>query len=89
MGYVIMNTQKVAITIPMNLLNIIDAISKERGLSRSKYISILLKEKISEERNRSVKEAYDRIFSDESACNEQLQTAGWFEGSGNTEGQEW
>ncbi len=84
-----MNTQKVAITIPMNLVNIIDVISKQRGLSRSKFISIVLEEKITEERDRSIKEAYDRIFSDESVSNEQLQTAGWFEGSGNTEGQEW
>ncbi len=84
-----MNTQKVAITIPMNLVNIIDAISKQRGMSRSKFISIVLAERVSEERNRSIKEAYNRIFSDESVCNEQLQTAGWFEGSGNIEGQEW
>ena len=84
-----MNTQKVAITIPMNLVNIIDAISKQRGLSRSKFISIILEERVSEERNKSIKEAFDRIFSDESVCNEQLQTAGWFEGSGNIEGQEW
>jgi len=84
-----MNTQKVAITIPMNLVNIIDAISKQRGLSRSKFISIILEERVSEERNRSIKEAFDRIFSDESVCNEQLQTAGWFKGSGNIEGQEW
>ena len=84
-----MNTQKVAITIPMNLVNIIDAISKQRGMSRSKFISIVLAERVSEERNRSIKEAYNRIFSDESVCNEQFQTAGWFEGSGNIEGQEW
>ena len=84
-----MNTQKVAITIPMNLVNIIDAISKQRGMSRSKFISIILEERVSEERNKSIKEAFDRIFSDESVCNEQLQTAGWFEGSGNIEGQEW
>ena len=84
-----MNTQKVAITIPMNLVNIIDTISKQRGLSRSKFISIVLEERIAEEKKRSIKEAYDRIFSDESVCNEQLQTAVWFEGSENTEGQEW
>ena len=84
-----MNTQKVAITIPMNLVHIIDVISKQRGLSRSRFISIVLEERISEERDRSIKEAYDRIFSDESVCNEQLQTSSWFEGSGNTEGQEW
>ncbi len=84
-----MNTQKVAITIPINLVHIIDVISKQRGLSRSRFISIVLEERISEERDRSIREAYDRIFSDESVCDEQLQTAGWFEGSGNIEGQEW
>ena len=84
-----MNTQKVAITIPIDLVTVIDAISKQRGLSRSKFISIVLEEKISEERDRVIKEAYDQIFSDEFVCNEQLQTASWFGGSGNTEGQEW
>jgi len=84
-----MNTQKVAITIPVNLVMMIDTISKQRGLSRSKFISNVLQERISEDRNRSIKETYDRIFSDASICKEQLETAAWYEGSGSTEGQEW
>lgn len=84
-----MNTQKVAITMPIDLVTLIDTISKQRGISRSKFISNFLQDKISEERDRAIKEAYDRIFSDESICEAQLETTAWFEGSGSGEGQEW
>jgi len=38
----IMNTQKVAITIPKKIVIVIDMISKEKGISRSRYISNVL-----------------------------------------------
>jgi len=84
-----MNTQKVAITIPKKLVTMIDDISKKRGLSRSKFISTVLTEKLMSERNRHIKDAYDRIFSDKSIRKEQLNCAMWFEGLGTEEGQEW
>ncbi|NVM20789.1 MAG: hypothetical protein HWN68_03290 [Desulfobacterales bacterium] len=84
-----MHTQKVAITIPKELVTMIDDISKRRGLSRSKFISTLLREKLISERNRHIKEAYDQVFSDESIRKEQLNTARCFEGLGTEEGQEW
>jgi metal-responsive CopG/Arc/MetJ family transcriptional regulator len=84
-----MHTQKVAITIPKELVTMIDDISKKRGLSRSKFISTVLREKVVSERNRHVRDAYDRIFSDESIRKEQLNCARWFEGLGTEEGQEW
>ena len=84
-----MNTQKVAITIPKELVMMIDDISKKRGVSRSKFISSVLREKIMSERNRHVKDAYDRIFSDQSVRKEQLNCAKWFEGLGTEAGQEW
>ena len=84
-----MNTQKVAITIPADLVTIIDEISRQLGLSRSKYISIVLREKIISEKERQIRESYNRIFSDDSIQKEQLQTAIWFEGMGNQGGQEW
>ena len=61
-----MNTQKVAITIPADLVVMIDDISRELGLSRSKYISTVLREKVLSEKERQIKAAYDRIFSDDS-----------------------
>ncbi len=84
-----MNTQKVAITIPRRLLTMIDAASLEQGLSRSRYISNILKEKVDEDRNRSLKEAYDRVFSDDSIRKEQIETIRWFESIESKEGMEW
>ena len=84
-----MHTQKVAITIPKELVTMIDNISKKKGLSRSKFISTVLREKIISERKRHIKDAYDQVFSDESIRKEQLNCARWFEGLGTEEGQEW
>jgi metal-responsive CopG/Arc/MetJ family transcriptional regulator len=84
-----MNTQKVAITIPTDLVIMIDNISKQIGLSRSKYISTVLREKVLSDKEQQIKDSYNRVFSDESIKKEQLQTARWFDGTGNQGGQEW
>ena len=84
-----MNTQKIAITVPSDLLDIIDKKTEQHSLSRSKFISLLLREKLLEERDRQLKDQYDRVFSDSAICDEQLKTALWFDGAGNREGQEW
>ncbi|MCP4757077.1 MAG: hypothetical protein GY866_39950 [Proteobacteria bacterium] len=83
-----MNTQKVAITIPKDLLAIIDTVSKQQGLSRSKFISSALKEKLSERKAKDIKDAYDSVFSDNSICKQQLETAKWFQITEYDEGQE-
>lgn len=84
-----MNTQKVAITIPAELVSMIDDISQQRGMSRSKYISTVLRENVLNEKEKQLKEAYDRVFSDETICDDQLEMASWFEGAGIKAGQEW
>ena len=84
-----MRTEKVAITMPSDLVAVIDDIRSRRGISRSKFISILLRQTISDEQAREIRDAYDRVFSEESVAKEQLDTAAWFEGSGRQEGQEW
>jgi metal-responsive CopG/Arc/MetJ family transcriptional regulator len=84
-----MRTEKIAITIPSALLSVIDDIRSKRGVSRSKFITLLLREKVMDVQAREIKEAYDTVFSDESIVREQLETATWFEGSGKDEGQEW
>ena len=84
-----MNTKKVAISVPIQLLVVIDVISKQKGMSRSKYISTVLREKILDEKEKQVKDAYNRVFSDEAVRKEQLETAAWLEGTGSKEGQEW
>ena len=49
-----MNTQKVAITIPNDIIAVIDKISKKSGVSRSKYISEVLRDKIKGEQGKKL-----------------------------------
>ena len=84
-----MHTQKIAITIPRHIVATIDEMSKQKGLSRSRLISIIIKEKIVEEKKKQVKEAYDRVFSDESICQEQLDWTRLQEETAAEEWQEW
>lgn len=74
---------------PKDLIDMVDEISREKGASRSSYISSVLRERILVERDRQIKEAYDRVFSDEAVRKEQLNTARWFLRSESREGQEW
>jgi metal-responsive CopG/Arc/MetJ family transcriptional regulator len=84
-----MRTEKIAITIPSDLVATIDAIRSRRGVSRSRFITLLLRQKVQDEQEREIREAYDRVFSDEAVVKEQLDTAAFLDGSGKEEGQEW
>jgi metal-responsive CopG/Arc/MetJ family transcriptional regulator len=84
-----MNTAKIAITISKDVVAMIDTLSKESGLSRSRYISNVLRENVMKEKERALKEKYDRVFSDNEIKKEQLKMATWFEGNDVPEGQEW
>ena len=84
-----MNTQKVAITVPTDLVAMIDSIIKQLGVSRSKFISTVLREKLLDERDRHLKDVYDRVFSDKEIREEQLEISIWFEGSDSEGGQKW
>jgi metal-responsive CopG/Arc/MetJ family transcriptional regulator len=84
-----MNTQKIAISMPADLVAMIDILSKQKGMSRSRFISTVLHEKVLNENERQIKKAYNRVFSDDSIKKEQLETSSWFDGAGNKEGLEW
>lgn len=84
-----MNAHRIAITIPNELVVWIDSASRQSGMSRSGFITKVLLEKIAEQKKQRLKEMYDTVFSDESVCREQLETAAWLENCGNDEGQEW
>ena len=84
-----MNTQKVAITMPTDLVKMVDEVSSKKGISRSKYISVVLREKLLSERDNQIRGAYNRVFSDALIQTEQLETTLWFDRAGGKEGQEW
>lgn len=85
----VLRLDRVAVTIPKELVAMIDVMSGQRGMSRSKFISTVLREKVSHERDRYLQDTYDRVFSDESVRKEQLNTARLFEGLESQEGQAW
>ena len=78
-----------AITVPKDLITVVDEISRQRGISRSKFISIVLRERINNEKDKQLKDAYNKVFAEDSIKKEQLETAEWFDGAGNKEGQGW
>lgn len=54
-----MSTQKKAsITISKEIRNLVDTASKELNIPRSKYVSLVLKEKLLENKKRRILEAY-------------------------------
>ena len=66
-----MVTRKVAITIPSDVLEMVDGISRKKQISRSSYISGILRERVTDEHAREIKEAYDRVFADDAVKDEQ------------------
>ncbi|MFH0726207.1 MAG: ribbon-helix-helix domain-containing protein [Pseudomonadota bacterium] len=84
-----MHTQKVAITMPEALVKKIDTLSRQKGLSRSRYITLAVSEKIGDEKRQLITGCYDKIFSDEGIWKEQIETSRRFDGVGNEGGQEW
>ncbi len=84
-----MHTQKITITIPRDLVTTVNELSKQKQLSRSKFIANVLKEKVIEEKEKQIRDAYDRVFSDEAIQEEQINWTHGLEASGTDEGQEW
>lgn len=72
-----MPTQKIAITVPDDLIGLIDQVSRARGVSRSSYISGVLREKLAAEQARRLRDAYNRVFDDEDLRREQIADASW------------
>lgn len=84
-----MGAQKVAITIPEEVLAMVDAASRRHKMSRSRLISRVLAEKMAEEQAIALKDAYDEVFSDPQVRKEQSETAAALESVGDDRGQEW
>jgi len=59
-------------TMPEDLLREIDELSNQKGISRSRLISELLREKLIDEQNQFLRCAYDEVFSNEAVCREQI-----------------
>ena len=84
-----MTTIKIAISMPKELVKEVDAVRKEEDISRSGYITKLVRRAVRDERKEKLKAAYDRVFSDPKIVKEQKETALFFDNSGKDKGQQW
>lgn len=84
-----MTTMKVAISMPEELVREVDMVSKEKNLSRSGYITGLVKCAVRAERREKIKASYDKVFSDPEIITEQNEISLAYDRSGSDKGQEW
>ena len=84
-----MTTVKVAITMPKELVQEVDAARKIETISRSGYITRLVQKAVRVEKQASLKAAYNKIFSDPEILEEQKNTTALLDNTDNDKGQGW
>jgi metal-responsive CopG/Arc/MetJ family transcriptional regulator len=67
--------RKTAITVPEDILEEVDRSARERGESRSRFISRVLRLAVRARRDAEVTRRLDALFADESVRNEQRHEA--------------
>jgi hypothetical protein len=70
-----MAVRKTAVAIPEEVLDQVDRAAKERGESRSRYISRILRAAMRARRDAEVTRRLDDLFADERVAKEQLHGA--------------
>jgi metal-responsive CopG/Arc/MetJ family transcriptional regulator len=66
-----MSTSKIAITVPEDVLAAVDAAAKERGESRSGFISRVLRTALKSRRDAAITRRLDELFMNEDVVAEQ------------------
>lgn len=70
-----MTTRKTAITVSEELLARVDAMAEERGQSRSRFISDVLREAVRARRDAEITRRLDALFADAAVAKEQRRGA--------------
>jgi aminopeptidase N len=70
-----MAVRKTAVAIPEELLSDVDRAAKERGESRSRYISRILRAAVRARRDAEVTRRLDALFADEALRKDQVRGA--------------
>lgn len=67
-------TRKTAITVPAKVLAAVDRAARERGQSRSRFISGILEEAVRARRDAEITRRLNELFFDETLAAEELRT---------------
>ena len=70
-----MAVRKTAIAIPEDLLELVDQAATDRGESRSRYITCVLRAAVRARRDAEITRRLDRLFASESLQREQIEVA--------------
>lgn len=70
-----MTTRKTAIAVPEELLARVDAIARERGQSRSRFINDVLREAVRARRDAEITRRLDALFAEPEVADEQRRLA--------------
>jgi predicted transcriptional regulator len=70
-----MTVRKTAVAIPEELLNAVDRAARERGESRSRYISRILRAAVRARRDAEITRRLDALFADEGLQKDQMRGA--------------
>jgi len=77
-----MATAKIAVTIPEEVLEAVDAAARERGESRSGFISSVLRSAMKARSDAKLTRRLDEIFADPAVAAEQLRVADEMDSAG-------
>jgi hypothetical protein len=70
-----MRTLKIAVTVPEDVVEAVDAAAREKGMSRSGFISRVLRTAMKAKSDAEVTRKLDEIFTDPDAAADQLRIA--------------
>ncbi len=77
-----MPTAKIAVTVPRDVLDAVDAAARERGESRSGFISRVLRAAMKARSDAEVTRLLNEVFRDPEAAAEQLRVADELDSAG-------
>jgi hypothetical protein len=84
-----MAARKIAISVPEDVLRLVDRAARDRGMTRSGFISKALGRIARARRDAEVTRRLDELFADPEMAREQVQTARSFQRARSARGTEW
>lgn len=84
-----MPVKKIAISVPEDVVRVVDRVAAERGLTRSRFISNVLREVARARSDAEITRRIDRLLSDSALALEQVAEAEALGRAGGGAGLEW
>jgi len=84
-----MATRKLAISVPEDVVHDVDAAAKKRGMTRSGFITDILRRIARARSDAEISRRVNEVFADPEVAKEQAETARKFDRNATERGTEW